>query len=237
MKYVKIFKAIAYKAVSDYYKQLFDSKANSIKQLWINLNSVCSLKPKRKKTDIPKLCVNNVEISNKSGICNELNSYFCNIGNDLVAKLSKTNISNINFKDYLSTSQKNSMGCYPVDVYELSQIITGLNITKSTGYDNIGPKLLKCILPYVLQPLLFMYNMSFSTDMFPDILKIAKALPFYKKDDPQQPRNYRPISLLSIFSIVLEKLMHKRLYSYLENIAYCMIINLDLGSIMVPHWH
>jgi len=101
------------------------------------------------------------------------------------------------------------MGCYPVDVHELSQIITRLNITKSASYDNIGPKLLKCILPYVLQPLLFMYNMSFSTGVFPDILKIAKVLPSYKKDDPHQPCNYRPISLLSIFSKVLEKLMHK----------------------------
>jgi len=58
-------------------------------------------------------------------------------------------------------------------------------------------------------------------------LKIAKVLPLYKKDDPQQPCNYRPVSLLSIFSKVLEKLMHKRLYCYLEK--YSILYDYQFG--------
>lgn len=108
------------------------------------------------------------------------------------------------------------MVCEQIDEQELTNIVLGLNDRKSAGYDNIGPRLLKLALPHILHPLLFIFNLSFSTGVFPDTLKTAKVLPLYKKDDPQQPCNYRPISLLSIFSKVLEKLMHSRLSTYLE---------------------
>jgi len=82
-------------------------------------------------------------------ICNALNTYFCNIGQDLVNKLQQTNKNNRtnNFADYFSSSQKQSMVCELVDVYELEKNFKGLNCSKSVGYDNIGPKLVKSILP------------------------------------------------------------------------------------------
>jgi len=121
-------------------------------------------------------------------------------------------------------------------VYELEKIIRGLSCSKSAGYDNIGPKLVKSVLPQILQPLLFRYNLSFSTGVVADALKIAKVVPIYKKDDPQSPCNYRLISLLSIFGKVLEKLLQKRYGVYLEkNITYLyfMIISLASENFMV----
>ena len=53
--------------------------------------------------------------------------------------------------------------------------------------------------------------------MFPDVLKVAKVLPFYKGGSSQDLNNFRPISLLSIFDKIIEKLMHKRLYEFLEH--------------------
>ena len=41
-------------------------------------------------------------------------------------------------------------------------------------------------------------------------------IPIYKKKEKNKPGNYRPISLLSILSKLLEKLMHRRLYSFLN---------------------
>ena len=52
--------------------------------------------------------------------------------------------------------------------------------------------------------------------MVPDKLKMAKIIPVFKKRDPQLP-SYRPISLLNVFSKLLEKIMYKRLYSYLHS--------------------
>ncbi len=47
-------------------------------------------------------------------------------------------------------------------------------------------------------------------------MKVAKIIPIFKKGDASKNSNYRPISLLSIFGKIFEKLMHKRLYNFLE---------------------
>jgi len=60
------------------------------------------------------------------------------------------------------------------------------------------------------------FNLSFLTGYFPDIPKIATIQPIFKKGDEQDMENYRPISILSIFSEVLEKLMFNKLYSFVE---------------------
>ena len=52
--------------------------------------------------------------------------------------------------------------------------------------------------------------------MFPHRLKIAKVIPVFKKGDRAKLSNYRPISLLSIFSKTFEKLVYKRLISYID---------------------
>ena len=65
-------------------------------------------------------------------------------------------------------------------------------------------------------------NLCFETDIFPDLCEIAKVIPVHKKDDPSFCVNYRPISLLPIFSKILEKLIYKRMYSFLDvnNLIY-----------------
>ena len=56
----------------------------------------------------------------------------------------------------------------------------------------------------------------FNDGIFPNVLKIAKVIPIFKSGNVQLCSNYRPISVLSVFSKVFEKLVHKRLISYLE---------------------
>ena len=51
------------------------------------------------------------------------------------------------------------------------------------------------------------------------LLKHAKVIPVYKTGDETDPCNYRPISLLSVFNRLFEKLMYKRLRSYCEKIG------------------
>ena len=59
-------------------------------------------------------------------------------------------------------------------------------------------------------------NLSFVTGIFPDLCKTAKVIPIYKKDNPLLCENYRPISLLPIFSKIIEKLIYKRMYSFID---------------------
>ena len=108
------------------------------------------------------------------------------------------------------------MFCWPVDTVEISKLIRNLQHSKSPGYDNITASLIKEVSEGIIQPLVYIYNLSMETGIFPDNLKIAKVIPAYKKGDACMASNYRPISLLSIFDKLFEKVMYKRLYSHLE---------------------
>ena len=58
--------------------------------------------------------------------------------------------------------------------------------------------------------------MSIESCIYPSKLKLAKAVPVFKSEDELDPDNYRPISLLSLFNCVFEKLMYNRLKSLLD---------------------
>ena len=96
--------------------------------------------------------------------------------------------------------------------FEISQ----LNGKKSSGYDEIPPKLVKNISKHIVKPLTYIYNQSFLTGVIPNDLKIALVTPVFKANDKEEFNNYRPISVLSCFSKILEKIMYKRVIKYLD---------------------
>ena len=67
-----------------------------------------------------------------------------------------------------------------------------------------------------MAPLAKLINRSFHNGVFPNILKIAEVIPIFKSESRVACNNYRPIFLLSNIGKIIEKLMHKRLYSFLE---------------------
>ena len=77
--------------------------------------------------------------------------------------------------------------------------------------------MLKLAKEQIAEHLCFIYNLSFTTGIFPDSLKIAKVTPVYKKGSKLECANYRPITLLSNLDKIIEKLMHKRLMGFLND--------------------
>ena len=60
------------------------------------------------------------------------------------------------------------------------------------------------------------FNKSIQLGTFPSKLKMAKVIPIFKPGDETEPNNYRPISLLSCFNIIFEKLAFERLKSLID---------------------
>ena len=98
----------------------------------------------------------------------------------------------------------------PTSTFEIRCIINQLNINKSCGFDWITAKFI-VLLSEVLSPVLaILFNACFDFGIFPICLKTAKVVLVYKADDINEVTNYRPISILSIFSKILAKLVHTR---------------------------
>ena len=99
---------------------------------------------------------------------------------------------------------------------EILDIIKSLE-NKSTATSSIPLKILSVIPDLIIIPLAFIIAMSIQTGVYPDLLKVVKVVPIHKGGTTQDVNNYQPISLLSIFDKIMEKLMHKRLYYFLED--------------------
>jgi hypothetical protein len=111
----------------------------------------------------------------------------------------------------------------PVTETEVEQVNKGLRSKSSPGFDEILTSSVKQYLCYFTKPLVHLYNVSLQTGIFPDMMKKAKIIPLFKKGERQDVKNYRPISILSVFSKALEKLVHNRLLFFLKrrNISTC----------------
>lgn len=114
-------------------------------------------------------------------------------------------------------------------VSESEVLSAGLSLAnkRSCGYDDLSPLMLKRILPALLTPLTHVYNTTFLTGIVPKQFKIAKVVPVFKSGDPSLPVNYRPISLLSSFSKILEKLMYNKMILFINK--YDILSNCQFG--------
>ena len=83
------------------------------------------------------------------------------------------------------------------------------------GIDVFSIKSIKTIIPYIAEQLTDIFNKSIVSGIFPDSLKYDIITSVFKTEDKCMVGNYGPICVLPVFSIVLEKLMHKRLVSFL----------------------
>ena len=99
---------------------------------------------------------------------------------------------------------------------------------KACGSFSILTSLLKTLKGILPIPLQLLFNRSFSTGLVPDQFKVARVVPIHKKRSSFLVSNYRPISLLSIFNKVIEKLMYNRIISYLEK--FSILHNNQFGS-------
>ena len=77
-------------------------------------------------------------------------------------------------------------------------------------------KLIKIASKQLSVPFTFIYNKSITLGVVPDIFKISRVTPIYKNGNITDPMNYRPISILTAFSKVLEKIVHDQMILFLE---------------------
>ena len=100
--------------------------------------------------------------------------------------------------------------------------MSSLNSNKTSGLNSIPYRILFLLKNEISEQLADLLNFSFMTGVFPSVLKTTKVVCVFKKDSKLNYSNHRPISLLSNIEKIPEKLIYKRLYTFLDysNIIY-----------------
>ena len=158
--------------------------------------------------------VNGKSIKKNSRIAEEFNKYFTNVGPNLASKIQNTSKT---FEDFLFPVQKN-MEYRDLTFKEFEKAFKSVKRNKAAGHDDIDSNVIIKVYDEISYPLFMIFHSSFNEGIFPEQLKVAKVSPIFKVGNIEEVGNYRPISILPIFSKVLERIMYNRTYQYFKEI-------------------
>ena len=197
-------------------KSLEDNKSN-LKNSWKILKEV--INTKKNSNSASKFLIDGNYVTDKNVIANGFNSFFVNIGPNLAKKIPESTdactkfIKSDRITDTLLWNSTNET--------ELISMIKTLK-NGSSGWDNISTKVIKASSSQLIKPLAHIFNLSLTSGVFPFELKIARVIPIFKSGDPSNLPNYRPISVLPVFSKILERLVYTRILTHINerNLLY-----------------
>ena len=104
-----------------------------------------------------------------------------------------------------------------VSADQVFHLTSSLDTNKASGPDGISAQMLKSTANSIASPLAELFSLSLATGKFPKIWKIASVVPVPKSTAKNDPSNYRPISLLSVVSKLLEKIVYSLVWDHISD--------------------
>lgn len=206
--YKKMYEKVLKAAKRLYNDNLYNKASNKSKAAWSIINTDLG-KNRSEPNNVQEIIVDNKLIKEPQKIANSMNEHFVNLASKLTHKFGNVDVGNISKnKDYPTIFVE------PVTETEIFNIIVDLRRSHSSGMDNISSNIIKSVIHFIVKPITFLINWSISEGIFPEVLKTAKIIPLHKKGDTTSVDNYRPISLLSTISKILEAVIYIRMLNF-----------------------
>lgn len=210
--YNKILKSTIRAAKKIQIEESFIKCKNNMKKTWGSINQV--LNRNFSNSALPeKFSINKNPTSDKKIIANAFNDFFVGIGENLATSMGDPQ-SGVNFEHFLKNKPSSTFKISAITADTVLKNIESLKKKNSYGHDFISTKLLQSVKHELCDPIAFLVNQSFLQNKFPDLLKLAKVIPVFKKDNPQLIDNYRPISLLPAISKIFESIVYDQLFEH-----------------------
>ena len=206
-----------------YFTKFFNDNPNNLKNTWKSIKNLISLK-NISHSSPSSIYYNNKTVTSPFEIANAFNNYFSNFALDIQSSIK---YSAKEFHEFLPPLSIKSSFLSPSDKNEIISIISALDSRKTSGPNGIPIKILKLMKNDISDQLAVLFNLSFTSGLFPTILKASKVAPIYKKYSKRKCSNYRPISLLSNIEKIFERIVYKRLYKFIEDNK--LVYNLQFG--------
>ncbi|CAK1601973.1 unnamed protein product [Parnassius mnemosyne] len=194
-----------------YYKNEIELSCKNPKLLWSKINEITQFKS-TKTSNVSLLDLSPDPLES----VNIVNKFFVNIGKSLAEDI--TNNPLLQHDNSLEIkSSLNSFVLLDSDPHEVSDILMSLDSRSAPGWDGIPTLFLQRCKDFVAPLISQLANLCFKTGKFPRALKRSLVTPVFKNGERGDVNNYRPISVLPCISKILEKLLNKRLLSYLHH--------------------
>ena len=210
---------IAFKTIrEEYIKSKLEEFKGDPKKFWNELNNVIPGNKCRSNEVFNLLDSNSTALSNDVA-ATYVNTYFSTIGSALAANIGKLNLDEQNFLNEHQRRHLLDLNQLHIDLFTLEEVIVeinNINIYKSSGINNISSRILKDIWQIYPELLLNILNKAIQLGNFPNVWKHGTVIPIPKIPNPQQVGDLRPITLLPLPGKIMERLIHNKLYPYLE---------------------
>ena len=203
--------ALVRKTKRDYYRRIFSNYKNNTKKLWKTINHLT--KPPSPKQTFSSIINDDKILTDASDISNAFNKFFTSIASKLESNLPAPHHDPI---QYLQGDFPNDMPNPRITFNDICREIKSLK-NKACNINDFSPLVIKENSRILAIPLKFIFNQSLEHGVFPQKLKSAKVTPLYKKGAKSDMNNYRPISLLNIFSKIFEKIIKHYLIKFMTD--------------------
>lgn len=190
-------------ARAEFYSNIFDVKKGRHDVVWAKLNAL--LRRNQLNTSPRNLKVNETVLSGMD-LANAFNTFFTTM---------TSSGSNNDAYQYLQSQNIHSVFLEPVSAEEVISVVVNLSNSTSRDIDDIQIRPVKYVVDIIAPVLVHIFNSSLSAAVFPVKLQTAKVSVLYKKGDRNDLGNYRPVSILPIFSKPFEKILHSRLSKFI----------------------
>ena len=199
---------------SKYNRRMLEENNNDPKGFWKTIKRIL---PGEKKSVASSIKVNGKIITENKTIAENFNDYFVGTVKRLVSLMGCSALSTSARKYFFLPcgSTENFKFANVSEELTLNQL-RGLKNGKAVGLDQMPVRLLKDSASVIAKPLTTIINLSLAKGKVPDKWKAARVIPLFKKGKIENLDNYRPISVLSTASKILERAVHCQLYEYLN---------------------
>lgn len=210
----KMYNKLCRDAKNSYYGDKFEVNRNDGRQLWQLANEVTGRTTKKgnnSKVGPIEGCATDAESAKK------INTFFATVASNLQKHIKTPKKT---FKQYLpklDSVPNKKLKLRTVSRQKVEEIIDNMKSKTSFGHDTMSNRMVKYVKEEISIPLTHLINLSIRHSYVPQTWKTAKMVPIFKSGDPSLPTNYRPVSLLSTLSKVLERVICNQVYGYLEN--------------------